>query len=54
MDILFFIVAFLSSIAGAICGIGGGIAGRKLNKRMDSGGQTVHRPDGVDRGDLHL
>lgn len=36
MDILFFIVAFLSSIAGAICGIGGGIVGRKLNKRMDN------------------
>lgn len=25
MDILFFVVAFLSSIAGAICGIGGGV-----------------------------
>lgn len=25
MDILFFLVAFLSSIAGAICGIGGGV-----------------------------
>ena len=25
MDILFFVVAFLSSIVGAICGIGGGV-----------------------------
>ena len=25
MDILFFAVAFLSSIVGAICGIGGGV-----------------------------
>ena len=36
MDILFFIVAFLSSIVGAICGIGGGIVGRSLNKKMDN------------------
>ena len=36
MDILFFTVAFLSSIAGAICGIGGGIVGRRLNKKVDN------------------
>lgn len=36
MDILFFTVAFLSSIVGAICGIGGGIVGRKLNKRLSN------------------
>ena len=25
MDILFFVVSFLSSVVGAICGIGGGV-----------------------------
>ena len=31
MDILFFVVAFLSSIVGAICGIGGGVVIKRRN-----------------------
>lgn len=36
MQILFLTVSFLASIAGAVCGIGGGIAGRMINKRISS------------------
>ena len=35
-SLLYLIVSFLASVAGAICGIGGGMAGRVVNKRMDS------------------
>ena len=31
--IIFFIVSFLASVIGAICGIGGGMVGRALNKK---------------------
>ena len=35
-ELLFFVVSFLASIAGAICGIGGGMVGRIFNKKMDN------------------
>lgn len=35
LSLIYFIVSFLASVAGAICGIGGGMAGRAWNKRMD-------------------
>ena len=34
--IIFFIVSFLAYVIGAICGIGGGMVGRALNKKMDN------------------
>ena len=35
-SLLFFAVSFLASIIGTICGIGGGMAGRRLNKKLDN------------------
>lgn len=35
-QLLFFIVSFLASIVGAVCGIGGGMAGRALSKKLDN------------------
>ena len=35
-SLLFFAISFLASIIGAICGIGGGMAGRRLNKKLDN------------------
>ena len=37
MDILFFVVAFLSSIVGAICGIGGGVVIKPVLDMMQMG-----------------
>ena len=34
MEILILAVAFGASVVGAICGIGGGMAGRRLHKKM--------------------
>ncbi len=33
-SLLYLTVSFLASVAGAICGIGGGMAGRAVNKQM--------------------
>ena len=35
-SLLFFVVSLLASVAGAICGIGGGMIGRILNKKLDN------------------
>ena len=36
MELLLLAVAFGASIVGAICGIGGGMAGRILNKKLSA------------------
>ena len=36
ITLIFFLVSLLASTAGAICGIGGGVIGRMLNKKMDN------------------
>ena len=51
MDILFFVVAFLSSIVDAICGIGGGIVGRKGIQHHNQCSRRFETrfPDGIRR-----
>ena len=41
MDILFFIVAFLSSVVGAICGIGGGVVIKPVLDMLQMGGAAT-------------
>ena len=36
MTLLYFLICLGASVVGAICGIGGGIVGRMLNRRMDN------------------
>lgn len=42
---IFILISFLASVIGCICGIGGGVVGRKINKKIDNAGcrQAVYR-----------
>lgn len=33
---IFILISFLASVIGCICGIGGGVVGRKINKEIDN------------------
>lgn len=33
---IFILISFLASVIGCICGIGGGVVGRKINKKIDN------------------
>ena len=52
MDILFFIVAFLSSIVGAICGIGGGVVIKPVLDMLQMGEAATITIDSVPHTDV--